>query len=427
MRKLSLFLIVLFFLGCGDSEFDAVGSSAGLDLSVYGRSQLSLLVGNDVVAAIDALPPTEAREVYGTIGRWDNENVTLTGTVDDAYLAVGTIVRDPELGAPSLYRILSRLSPDSGQGFIVTFGGTLDSGADTSEARAQDAYTALLSRTDVVAQNVEPLIENELPPEISSMAEFHGLRILDPAYLPTAKREAMMEIRGFVPEAERGKAVQKIIKVSDLQNYLDGTFDPEVGGSTAILDQIEFLVTPAQYIAGLRLDYPGGFQGQTQVGAIVFPQTEDFEMLVPYSPPMGGATEESYPFTGTGFTSNVQAQAIPEWLLPLGGRIPLPVGSQLFLITETGERELRATLNAQGQWSTGRQIFRTEEARTPVRRLAVYRGYPVWVSSTDSEHYWVACHGPYVPGDLLLNQRKIGRGEHLGRIQVGDKELVFTE
>ena len=307
----------------------------------------------------------------------------------------------------------------------MTFGGTLTSGIDTAEDRVVDSYTALLSQTNIVAQNVEPLIAANLPPEISSMAEFHGLRILNAAYYPSAVRAAMLEIRGLVPNAQNGEEIQKIIMLSDMQNYLNGTFDPEVGGFTAIRNQTDFLVTPAQYIAGLRLDYPGGFQGETQVGALVLPQDDTFEMVVPFSPAMGGVTDQVYPFTGTGFTSNVQAQAIPEWIMPTGIRVPLPTGSQLFLVTEDGDRLLQGTLNAQGVWTLDQQVLSRRESREIVRKKATYRGYPIWVGSTDGQQYWVAYHGSNIPDDLFLEQRQIGRGEHLGRVDVTDSELIF--
>lgn len=427
MFRLSILLLVLFLTGCGDSDVNTNGVSAVLVPPASGRSQLAVFGGDDVVAAIDALPSNESELIYSDTGRWSSANLALTGTADDAYRGAAAIVRDPQFGARGLYEILARLQPDTGQGFVVTFGGTLNSGVDTARARALDAYSALLSQSNVVAQNVEPLIAANLPPEISGMAEFHGLRILDPTYLPTAKRDAMLEVRGLVPNAEEGEAIQKIVMVSDLQNYLNGTFDPEVGGFTAIQDQTAFLVTPAQYIAGLRLDYPGGFQGETQVGALVFPQNDTFQMVVPFSPPMGGVTDQVYPFTGTGFTSNVQAQAIPEWTMPPGPRIPLPVGSQLFLVSENGDRQLQGTLNAQGLWTLNQQVLSRHEPRQTVRRSAIYRGYPVWVSSTDGEHYWVAYHGSEIPEDLFIEQRQIGHGEHLGRIGADDSALVFIE
>lgn len=427
MLRFGVLFLLLFLTGCGNSTFDNDGVSGGVVSPVSGRSQLAIFGGDDVVAAIDALPPNEAQLVYFESGQWSSGNVPLTGTAEDAYRGAAAIVRDSQFGARGLYEILARLQPDNGQGFVVTFGGTLNSGVDTARARALDSYSALLSQSNVVAQNVEPIISANLPPEISGMAEFHGLRILDPTYLPAAKRDAMLETRGLVPNAEIGEAIQKIIMVSDLESYLNGTFDPEVGGFTAIQDQTAFLVTPAQYIAGLRLDYVGGFQGQTQVGAMVFPQDDTFEMVVPFSPPMGGVTEQDYPFTGTGFTSNVQAQAVPEWIMPPGPRVPLPVGSQLFLVTENGDRQLQGTLNAQGMWTLNQQILSRHQPRQTVRRSADYQGHRIWVSSTDGEHYWVAYHGSEIPENLLIDQKQIGRGEHLGRLRVDDAELVFID
>jgi hypothetical protein len=113
--------------------------------------------------------------------------------------------------------------------------------------------------------------------------------------------------------------------------------------------------------------------------------------------------------------------------MPPGPRVPLPVGSQLFLITESGERQLQGTLNAQGLWTLHQQVLTRHEPRETVRRAAIYRGYPVWVSSTDGEHYWVAYHGSEFPEDFFIEQRQIGRGEHLGRVRVEDSALDFIE
>jgi hypothetical protein len=427
MRQLRILLLCLLLVGCGNSGFGAEATDTGFASPASGRTQLLLGAGNDVVALIDALPPNESGRIYTAVATWSDIDVALTGTADEAYQAVGVIVRSSEFGAHALFQILDRLNPDSGQGFVVAFAGTLTQNIDTAEERALDAFEALLSETNIVAQNVEPIIEQNLPPEISSIQEFHGLRILNPLFLPEAKRAAMLTVRGTVPEAEDGETIRKVLMVSDMQSYLNGTFDPEVGGFTAIANQTEFLVTPAQYIAGLRLDYPGGFEGQTQVATLNFPQTTAFEMFIPYSPALGGVVDQLYPFTGTGFTSNVQAQSIPEFHMPLGTRTPLPVGSQLFLITENGDAQLQGTLNAQGTWTLNRQVLTRQASRQSVRREGTYRGYPIWVSSTDGEQYWVAIEGATVPDGLFRDMRQVGPGEYLGRVDVGDADLVILD
>lgn len=426
MKRLLVLVFCLFFMGCGNAGLEASSlQTVGLE-PVGGRRLLAADAGNDVVAAIDALPPAESDFIYAKVYGWSDSNVPLTGTVEAAVQALASIVRQPKFGAHKLYLILSRLSPDSGQGFVSTFGQTLSAGDDTAVARAQDSLDALLSRSAIVSQNVEPIILQNLPAEISSIQEFHGLRILDPAFLPAAKRQAMINIRNLVPNANGGETIRKIIKVSDMQNYLNGTFDPEVGGSVAQLDQTDFLLTPAQFIAGLRLDYPGGFQGQTQVAALTFPQTADFQLSIPFSPVMGGAvTGQVYPFTGNGFTANVQAQAIPEFRMPAGVRTPLAEGAQLHLIDENGESRLQGTLNAQGQWTLNGTVLSRREARHTVRRHATYRGLPIWVSSTDGNDYRVSCEGYQPPDDFFRDMHQVGPLEYLGRVPVGDSELVI--
>lgn len=424
MKRLLVLFFCLFLAGCGNDGL--AGLQAANPQPVGARRLLAAEAGTDVVAAIDALPPAESELIYAKISTWNDSNLPLTGTTKEAIQALAAVVREPQFGAHTLYLILSRLAPDNGQGFVSTFGKTLSAGVDTAAVRAQDALTALLSQSAVVAQNVEPIILQNLPPQISSIQEFHGLRILDPAVLPAAKRQAMIDIRNLVPSAGNGETIRKIIKVSDMQSYLNGTFDPEVGGSVAQLDQTEFLQTPAQFIAGLRLDYPGGFLGQTQVAALNFPQTADFQLSIPFSPVMGGTvTGQVYPFTGNGFTANVQAQAIPEFRMPGGVRTPLPVGAQLFLIAENGEASLQGTLNAQGQWMLNGSVLSRREARQAVRRHATYRGLPIWVSSTDGKDYRVACEGYQPPSDFFQEMQQVGPLEFVGRVPVGDSELVI--
>lgn len=57
-----------------------------------------------------------------------------------------------------------------------------------------------------------------------------------------------------------------------------------------------------------------------------------------------------YPFTGTGFTAYVGGRLVPELSLDSPTRLPLPVGTQLVEIDESGQRILRATLGPEGTW-----------------------------------------------------------------------------
>lgn len=180
----------------------------------------------------------------------------------------------------------------------------------------------------------------------------NGLRILDPADIPPRKQEAVRLARLAVPAPNPGDTIQKIIRLADLESYLDGTFPPTVGGAVAVYSQVEFLRTPEQLISGLRLDYPGGFQGETRAGALLFPLPADFQLKIPFAPALGGdaAPNLLYPFTGTGFTAYVGGRLVPELSPDSPTRLPLPVGTQLVEIDESGQRILRATLGPEGTW-----------------------------------------------------------------------------
>lgn len=425
MKRLVLLLLSLVVMGCGSST-SLVPVTSSVNTGTVGRNALLVAEGPDVVALIDALPVVESDFIYRTIATWSDSDIRLRGTALEAFDAVGTIVRHPAFSAHDLFLMLDRLSPDNGQGFVHIFGDNLAFQDDSSVARAGDALTALLSDTNVVSRNVEPILLANLPPEISSIQEFHGLRILSPAFYTPGKKAGMLAARDLVPNAQSGEVIRKIIKVADMQNYLNGNFDPEVSGFVAVANQTEFLRTPEQYIAGLRLDYEGGFQGETQVSALSFPQTAEFELFPPFSPPMDGVIVQPYPFTGTGFTSNVQAQAIPEFHMPLGPRTPLPVGSQLFLILEDGTSQLQGTLNAQGVWEPGNGILTRREARETVRRSGLYKEVPVWVSSTDGTEYWVASAGQPLPQGFFREMSQIGPQEYVGRVLMSDPDLTIS-
>lgn len=419
------FSLLLFLGGCGSSFDDAGAPTPTAPQGLDGRSFLVSQTGADVISAIDSLPSSEALLIYNTVGRWSDSNPTLSGTRTQAANALSVIVRQSGFGAPALYEILKDLQPDNGQGFVVSYGQTLAPGDEVAVARTSDSLDAL-EAASLRLQAVDPVVEANLSPEISSMAEFHGLRPLDPAALTTGKRGGMQNVRQVVPTARLGASIRKVIKVADMESYLDGTFDPEVSGSVAVLDQTDFLVTPAQLIAGLRLDYPGGFSGETQVAELVFPQLPSFELLIPFSAAMGGVRSGDYPFTGNGFTSNLTAQTVPEFIMPLGPRTPLPDGTQLSLVEQDGRRVLQATLN-QGVWLGSAITIPRQLSRRSVARTATYKGVPIWVSSTDGKDYWVACQEFKVGDRLFEHMRQVGPREFLGRIDVNDPKLVFED
>ncbi|MEW6282816.1 MAG: hypothetical protein AB1758_29665, partial [Candidatus Eremiobacterota bacterium] len=211
MRRLALVLLIVL-VACG-SDPAATGT---LDLTGLGRARLVQFAGQAAVDSLDSLGPPRANEVYLAAGRWVDDQPELQGTVAQAGAAVAAIAADPNLGPLAVAQIVRSLSPDPAQGFLIAFGGT----------RGQPALDSL---TSLVAASPRQ-VELSLAPGISSLAEFHGLRHLSPAAMPPGKRDALRNTRLAVPPATTGQEIQKVIKLSDLESYLSGRFDPEVGG-----------------------------------------------------------------------------------------------------------------------------------------------------------------------------------------------------
>ena len=122
-------------------------------------------------------------------------------------------------------------------------------------------------------------------------------------------------------------------------------------------------------IEGLRLDYPGGFAGETRVAQLTYPQTPSFTLLIPYSAAFGGTQTGDYPLTGNGFTATVAASAIPEWVLA-----DLAPGSTLLEVDEQGQRILRGTWTG-AAWAipAGQSIQERVPPRERVDRPATCR------------------------------------------------------
>ena len=56
--------------------------------------------------------------------------------------------------------------------------------------------------------------------------------------------------------------------VMDVARYLSGEYGPFALGFVSVADDVASLRTPPEIIEGLRLDYPGGFQGETRVALL---------------------------------------------------------------------------------------------------------------------------------------------------------------
>lgn len=283
------------------------------------------------------------------VSSWSDARVEATGTVVQGRQAVGYLLAQPDFGPDAVSSVVERLSPPAAQAFLIGLAGTDSAGQPWSRDRARDALAALkapLDRDSLDEHVVRSLIGLE------GLHELNGLRILDMASLPVAKRYAVRRARLSVPAPDPGQKLQKIIKLKDLEKYLSGEYSPTVGGAVACYDQVAFLRTPGELIAGLRLDYPKGFAGETEVAALVFPRTPEMRLAIPFDELLGGAPrgELVYPFTGTGFTANIGGRLVPELVIFSSARLPLPAGTELYQIRADGARLLRGRLQSDGSW-----------------------------------------------------------------------------
>lgn len=298
---------------------------------------------------LSSLARPRAERISGCISEWSDARVEVTGTVAQAREALAYVLAQPELGPAAVASVVDRLSPSSAQAFLIGLAGTDRGGHPWSRARAKDALTAL--NAPLWHDGLDEQVERGLV-GLESLHELNGLRILDMACLPVAKRYAVRHARLCVPAPNPGQKLQKIIKLKDLEKYLSGEYQPTVGGAVASYEQVAFLRTPSELIAGLRLDYPKGFAGESEVGALVFPRPAEIRLIVPFDALLGGSpkTELVYPFTGTGFTATVGGRLVPELSVLSSERLPLPAGTELYQVSGNGARLLRGRLAADGKW-----------------------------------------------------------------------------
>jgi len=349
-----------------------------------------------MAASIDALGPAQANVVYSRAALWNDSRPQLTGTVAQA------VTVSQALGATTLYQVLAPL-PDGGQAVVTTIGASFAN-------QTRDCLTVLTAPPASAPRDAE--VRSLLSADLDSPAKFNALRVLSAAGIPPAQREVFKSLRDRLALPASGQTLAKALKLTDMERYLNGTFDPKSFGFQAVASDIAGLVTPAQLIDGLRLDYPGGFAGQTRLALLYYPQLTSFTLLIPYSAPFGGTQTGDYPFTGNGFTASVQVGAIPEWTLPRSGADLAP-GSQLIEVDEGGQRILRGTWN--GRVWAGGTVQARALPRERVERPATFRGVPVYVTSRSGDLAFVSVTQA-IPEGLLAEQVQVGRDEYRGQV-----------
>ena len=375
---------------------------------VDGRARL-LNLAPAAVPPIDALGPSSAL-VYADIAAFNDSNPALTGSVNQATNGLALTVQT--FGAPTLAALLSSITPDTGQSLCSSLAGNFDPSTPAGADRCRDALAVVGAPQQTGGRN--PEVQSRLSFELSSMPKFHSLRLLWPGAVPPQQRAVLKQLRDSLTYPATGTPLQKVIKVSDMNNYLNGTFDPRVSGFQAVVSDVASLSTPTEIIEGFRLDYPGGFQNETQVALLQYRQQPSFTLLIPYAPANGGDRTDAYPFAGNGFTATTKANAIPEWVLPSGG-IALQSGATLTLVQSDGTRILHFSFES-GHWVVPNGTILTRRAaRIPVNAWTVYQGKNLFVTSQDEKFRYVTTD-QFPPEGLLADQVQVGLGEWRGKI-----------
>jgi len=143
--------------------------------------------------------------------------------------------------------------------------------------------------------------------------------------------------------------MQKVIKGTDIDDFVGN--NSNVSGFVANTEDAGSAVfnNSDNMIEGLRLDYDGGFQGQTSVGVIEW----DFDSAVsaveiPRSGAFGGTVNNAYPYVGNGFSATTSGRLVPEYRL--AGVVAPPPGAKLYRLSQDGTKTLRAQVE-DGVWT----------------------------------------------------------------------------
>ena len=393
----------LLLAGCGSSETftDTAAAPAPSPLASPANPGQTLLA--PLNEAIAALGPEAADLLYDRAAGWDDSDPELTGTVTQAVNAAQL------MGAEQLYQLLAPMT-DAGQAVVTTYGACFP-----DRSRTRDCLTGVGALQQSAGRNAAVIAA--LSPDLNSMPKFHALRLLAAGAIPPEQRQVFKALRDGLALPANGQMVQKAIKLADMNRYLNGTFDPKAFGFAVVQTDVASLVTPAQIIEGLRLDYPGGFANETRLALLLYPQTSGFTLQTAYNAVFGGPQTGDYPFTGNGFTATTQANAIPEWVLPRSGADLAP-GSQLVEVAENGQRTLRGTWTGTVWTTSGTVSGQTVPAghRDRVERPARYRGQEVYVTSRAGDTALVASAQP-LPGGY-----QVGRDDFRGQLPWNELE-----
>lgn len=178
-----------------------------------------------------------------------------------------------------------------------------------------------------------------------SLDEFNELRLKDVSVLTKEERNILKRIRESIAMPDENTLIQKVITVSDMEKYLDGSYT-QVGGFVTRAEDVTQLGSYDDIYNSLRLDYPDTayhIVTDDSLAVIKYKTSEVSKIEIPYSTEMGGTTTVAPPFTGNGFTKATNGQIIPEY--KCNGYLEIEDGAQLIEMGKDVIETLKAVYN----------------------------------------------------------------------------------
>ncbi len=380
-------------------------------------------VAADVVARIEGLGEARSSQVFAAISYWRDVWPERNGTSGQAAEAVRDIVMHPDFGPEALAILLSRPDQAPGQALVVCVARNLDPAVipDQGTLRARDALLSFQAADESAGDNA--FVQAALTPRLGDMPTFHALRNLAPESLTPALRQDLRHLRAAIPPPAPGEPMQKTLKLSRLDKYLSGENGPFIFGFVCKRSQVASLRTPADHLAGLRLDYPGGFQSETRVALLRWTRDADHPVPIAYPAPEGPVQGGAYPYTGNGFTAATRALAIGEYAIPETDKMPLNPGATLVELDEAGGEHLRARWNGVA-WVVPPGRVGVRPKVRPFSATVLVAGHRMEALARDDNYLYLGSFGRALPEGLLEDQDQVGRLEYRGRVRLGDPRLA---
>ena len=186
-----------------------------------------------------------------------------------------------------------------------------------------------------------------------TLNEFNSMRMKSASELTDEQRKIMMKIREQVPAPNSDTTLQKVIDGGKIDNYIKDD-DPwnTVGGFITKAQDTKELSKLQEVYDGLALGYentPFNVGVDKDYGVIRFKTDSVDKIDIPYGPtmervgakaPAGGFDTSPDPFTGHGFTKDMNDNIIPEYTMQY---LKPNEGAELYRVnSETGIEELIA-------------------------------------------------------------------------------------